>query len=222
MVGGLSSWAYDEARDVYYALSDDQGGTSPPRAPRPGSTRFGSTSPTARSDAGDVTVWTSPRCSGREGQPFPARSLDPEGLTLTRDDTLIITSEGISLPAIPPFVREFDLSGRAVRRERPFPRAFTPSTSTRCTAARASATTSASRRCRRPQRPVPVRRRRERARAGRTGGDPGEEAARRACCATGCEEGSLDRQYVYSTSRSPRSRCRPGGSRSTGSSSCCR
>jgi hypothetical protein len=124
VVGGLSSWAYDEARDVYYALSDDQGGT------------FTSTSTPARfytlrvdvSDgslgAGDVTVVDVTTLLGADGQPFPARSLDPEGLTLTREDTLVITSEGIA-PAIAPFIREFDLSGHQLR-ELPVPGAFIP------------------------------------------------------------------------------------------------
>jgi hypothetical protein len=41
-------------------------------------------------------------------------SLDPEGLTLTAQDTLVVTSEGIATRHIAPFVREFDLSGRQV------------------------------------------------------------------------------------------------------------
>jgi 3-phytase/alkaline phosphatase D len=125
VVGGLSSWAYDEARDVYYALSDDQGGTFTPRSTP---ARFY----TLRVDlsdgtlgAGDVTVVDVTTLLGANGQPFDGRSLDPEGLTLTRDDTLIITSEGIA-PAIPPFVREFDLSGQQIA-VLPVPGAFTPS-----------------------------------------------------------------------------------------------
>ena len=124
VVGGLSSWAYDEARDVYYALSDDQGGTFTPASDP---ARFY----TLRVDlsdgslgAGDVTVVDVTTLRGADGQPFPGRSLDPEGLTLTRDDTLIVTSEGIP-PAIPPFVREFDLSGQQLS-VLPVPGAFTP------------------------------------------------------------------------------------------------
>jgi len=124
VVGGLSSWAYDEARDVYYALSDDQGGTFTPTSDP---ARFY----TLRVDisdgslgAGDVTVVDVTTLLGADGQPFPGRSLDPEGLTLTRDDTLIVTSEGIA-PAIAPFVREFDLSGHQLR-ELPVPGAFIP------------------------------------------------------------------------------------------------
>jgi len=124
VVGGLSSMTYDEQRDVYYAISDDQGGT------------FTSTSTPARFytlrvnvsdgslDAGDVTVLDVTTLLGADGKPFPGRSLDPEGLTLTRDHTLIATSEGIP-PTIAPFVREFDLSGHQLR-ELPVPGAFMP------------------------------------------------------------------------------------------------
>ena len=93
---------------------------SPPRAPRPGSTRLVDL-PDGSLGAGDVTVVDVTTLLGADGQPFPARSLDPEGLTLTRDDTLIITSEGVPavagpppVPAFAPFVREFDLSGRQI------------------------------------------------------------------------------------------------------------
>ena len=125
VVGGLSSLTYDEERDVYYAISDDQG---------PG---FAAGSTPARfytlaidvSDgtlgAGDVTVLAVTTLLGPDGQPFPALSLDPEGLTLTRDDTLVITSEGIPAKGIAPFVREFDLSGQQVD-ELPVPGYYAP------------------------------------------------------------------------------------------------
>lgn len=126
VVGGLSSLTYDADRDVYYALSDDQGaGFTPTSTPA----RFytlkidvsdGTLGP------GDVTVLAVTTLLGADGLPFPAQSLDPEGLTLTRDDTLIATSEGIAARGIPPFVREFDLSGRQVS-ELPVPSYFLPS-----------------------------------------------------------------------------------------------
>lgn len=114
VVGGLSSITYDKARDVYYAISDDQGaGFTPTSTPA----RFY----TLRIDvsdgvlgAGDVTVLAVTTLLGPDGQPFPALSLDPEGITLTRDDTLIVTSEGIATRGIAPFVREFELSGRQI------------------------------------------------------------------------------------------------------------
>lgn len=130
VVGGLSSMAYDARRDVYYALSDDQGaGFTPTSTPA----RFYTLEVDISDgtlDAGDVTVLAVTTLRGPDGQPFPALSLDPEGLTLTRDDRLIITSEGIATQGIAPFVREFDLSGRQIA-EVPVPDYYDPSGGTR-------------------------------------------------------------------------------------------
>jgi 3-phytase/alkaline phosphatase D len=130
VVGGLSSITYDAARDVYYAISDDQG---------PG---FTATSTPARFytldidvsdgslDPGDVTVLAVTTLLRPDGTPFPALSLDPEGLTLTSAGTLIVTSEGLANAGIAPWVREFDLSGRQLD-ELPVPDYYAPSGGTR-------------------------------------------------------------------------------------------
>jgi hypothetical protein len=125
VVGGLSSLTYDAARGVYYALSDDQGaGFTPTSSP----SRFYTLSIDVSDgtlDPGDVQVLAVTTFLGPDGQPFPALSLDPEGLTLTPQDTLVLTSEGISTRGIGPFVREFDLSGRQLA-ELPVPGYFAP------------------------------------------------------------------------------------------------
>ena len=125
VVGGLSSLTYDATRGVYYALSDDQGaGFTPTSSPA----RFYTLSIDVSDgvlDPGDVQVLAVTTFLGPDGQPFPAQSLDPEGLTLTPQDTLVLTSEGISTRGIPPFVREFDLSGQQLA-ELPVPGYFAP------------------------------------------------------------------------------------------------
>ncbi len=125
VVGGLSSLTYDSARGVYYALSDDQGtGFTPTSSPA----RFYTLSIDVSDgvlDPGDVQVLAVTTFLGPDGQPFPALSLDPEGLTLTPHDTLVLTSEGISTRPIAPFVREFDLSGQQLA-ELPVPGYFAP------------------------------------------------------------------------------------------------
>ena len=130
VVGGLSSLTYDAARDVYYALSDDQGaGFTPTSSPA----RFYTLKidlDDGTLDSGDVTVVGVTTLRGPDGQPFPAQSLDPEGLTLTPQDTLIVTSEGIATKGIAPFVREFDLSGQQIA-ELAVPDYFLPSGGTR-------------------------------------------------------------------------------------------
>jgi hypothetical protein len=125
VVGGLSSLTYDPARRVYYALSDDQGaGFTPTSTPA----RFYTLRIDVRDgslDAGDVTVLATTTLRGPDGQPFPALSLDPEGLTLTPRHTLVVTSEGVADKGIPPFAREFDLGGQQLR-ELPVPTYFDP------------------------------------------------------------------------------------------------
>jgi hypothetical protein len=99
IVGGLSSIAYDEKRRVYYSISDDQ------LAP----IRFYTVSIDLRDgrlsngdvDFEDVTTI-----------PYAPSSVDPEGLALTKDRDLIITSEGITNSGIDPFVRRYSLKGR--------------------------------------------------------------------------------------------------------------
>jgi hypothetical protein len=125
VVGGLSSITYDASRDVYYALSDDQGaGFTPTSTPSRFYTLHIDLSDGSL-DAGDVTVLSTTTLLGLDGEPFPAQSLDPEGMTLTPQHTLVVTSEGISNRRIPPFVREFSLAGQELR-DLPVPGYFDP------------------------------------------------------------------------------------------------
>ena len=90
-VGGLSSIAYDEDRGVFYALSDDPSQFQPARF-------YTLTLDIADGalGAGDVHFDAVTRLLDTTGVPFAPGSLDPEGLTLTRNDELVITSEGLS------------------------------------------------------------------------------------------------------------------------------
>jgi hypothetical protein len=119
-VGGLSSIAYDGAGDVFYALSDDPS--------QFGSARFY----TLRVDVsdgsladGDVEFVDVTTLLGPDGQPFAPLSLDPEGLALTKDRTLVITSEGFANRLIDPWLRLFSLDGAQLE-SLPLPDAFLP------------------------------------------------------------------------------------------------
>ncbi|HEX6020576.1 MAG TPA: esterase-like activity of phytase family protein [Solirubrobacter sp.] len=100
VVGGLSSITYDQRNGRYYALSDD-----------PADVRFYTVSLDIRDGRlsdGDVrfekvTRFLSP--------PYSATNVDPEGLVLTADRKLILTSEGIATTGVPPFVRRYNLDG---------------------------------------------------------------------------------------------------------------
>ena len=109
-VGGLSGTAYDAERDVYYALSDDRSQLSPARF-----YTLDIDLSDGALDQGEVTVLKVTTLRGADGQTFPALSLDPEGLALTRSGTLLIVSEGDANARIAPFVREFSLAGPQLR-----------------------------------------------------------------------------------------------------------
>jgi hypothetical protein len=112
--GGLSSITYDAALDVYYVLSDDQVGA-----------RFYTVKIAVGFAAPAVQIVGVTALRDASGQPFAAASLDPEGLTLTKSRTLIVTSEGFASRLIDPWVREFGLDGQQLA-ELPLPNAFSP------------------------------------------------------------------------------------------------
>jgi hypothetical protein len=114
-VGGLSSITYDAARGVFYALSDDQGQLQPARFY---TLRIDPASRTV--DFLAVTTLKAP-----DGQPYPVAGLDPEGLTLTKDGELIVTSEGFAARGIAPWVRRYALDGTFLG-DLPVPGAFLP------------------------------------------------------------------------------------------------
>jgi hypothetical protein len=119
-VGGLSSITYDARRHRYYALSDDPSQFQAARfytvalAVRDGRLTDGDVA------FKDVTTLLAP-----DGNPYPPQSLDPEGLALTRDRRLILTSEGFANTLIDPFVRRYALDG-SFRSSLPVPRPFLP------------------------------------------------------------------------------------------------
>jgi len=113
-VGGLSSIAYDKRRHVFYALSDDQTNV-----------RFYTLRIDVASGVPAVQILAVTTLHDATGQPFAPLSVDPEGLTLTKRDTLVITSEGFATRLIDPWVREFGLDGRQLR-SLPVPSPFLP------------------------------------------------------------------------------------------------
>jgi 3-phytase len=103
VVGGLSSITYDERRGVFYTLSDDQVGT-----------RFytvGLDVRDGRLSNGDVRFENVTTLLAPDGRPYPPGSVDPEGLVLTKDRQLVLTSEGFANTLVDPFVRRYSLRG---------------------------------------------------------------------------------------------------------------
>ena len=117
-VGGLSSITYDARRDRFYAVSDDASQFQPARFYSVGlGLRDG------RLSEGDVRFEDVTTLLAPDGRPYAPFSLDPEGLALTKDRRLILTSEGITNSLIDPFVRLYSLHG-SFRGSLPVPRAF--------------------------------------------------------------------------------------------------
>src|SRR3954452_13917327 len=117
-VGGLSSITYDRRRGVYYALSDDPSQLQP--------ARFYTVALDLRDGrlaGGDVDFRGVTTLLAPDGKPYPLSSLDPEGLALTKDRRLILTSEGFPNSLIDPFIRRYALDG-SFRGSLPVPRAF--------------------------------------------------------------------------------------------------
>ena len=119
-VGGLSSIAYDAELDRYYVISDDQSVIDPARY-----YTFALDVADGNLDPGDVVITDVTTLLDSAGLPFAAASFDPEGLALTKDDQLVITSEGIATRLIPPWVRLFGLDGQQ-EADLPVPLAFIP------------------------------------------------------------------------------------------------
>ena len=119
-VGGLSSITYDPRRNVFYALSDDPSQLQPARFYTVGlGLRDG------RLGDGDVRFEGVTTLLAPDGQPYAPFSLDPEGLALTKDRQLILTSEGFTNSLIDPFVRRYALDGSFLG-SLPVPQPFLP------------------------------------------------------------------------------------------------
>ena len=99
-IGGLSSITYDPKLNVYYTLSDDQSQINPARFYTVGI----DVGPSF--DSSDVHFEAVTTLQKPGGGPYPVGGLDPEGLVLTKDRELILTSEGNTNTLLAPFVRE--------------------------------------------------------------------------------------------------------------------
>ncbi|MGJ3252244.1 MAG: phytase [Elainellaceae cyanobacterium] len=119
-VGGLSGLAYDTANDIYYAIADDRSQFDP--------ARFYTLSidlDDGTLDDGDITFTDVTTLLNEAGEPYAELSLDPEGIALTNDGTIYVSSEGDVNALLDPFINEFSLDGEQ-RDELPIPEKFLP------------------------------------------------------------------------------------------------
>lgn len=118
-VGGLSGITYDSRKNVYYSISDDRSQKAPARFYTLKIDLSGGS--LKKVDVVNVTTLLK-----ADAKPFPELSLDPEGIALTRNGKLFISSEGDVDKLIKPFVNQFSLTGKQLQ-VLPIPPKFLPS-----------------------------------------------------------------------------------------------
>lgn len=126
-LGGLSGITYDPSKGVYYSISDDRSQLNPARF-----YTLDIDLSDGELNTGDVIFENVTTLLNASGQPFAPTSLDPEGIRLTEDGTVFISSEGDveARAQVNPFVNEFSLAGEQLR-ELPVPEKFLPTTGDR-------------------------------------------------------------------------------------------
>jgi 3-phytase len=124
-LGGLSGITYDAANHRFYAISDDRSQFAP--------ARFYTLETQFQEGTGllqDVTFTDVTTLKDAEGNEFPLNSLDPEGIALTNNDTVFISSEGevnISAGRVTnPFINGFSLTTGEQISSLPVPNKFLP------------------------------------------------------------------------------------------------
>lgn len=121
-VGGLSGITYDAANDRYYAISDSRNdGTGPVRfyTLTVDLSSLSASVPEAVNFTGVTTLKDS------SNTPFAPDISDPEGIALTNNGNVFISSEGVfSSTIVQPFVNRFDLATGQQNLEEPIPNKF--------------------------------------------------------------------------------------------------
>lgn len=107
-VGGISGLTYDAANNVYYALSDDRSSINDARF-----YTIGIDLSDGSLDEGDVQFEDATTLLNADSSAFASSSIDPEGIALTDEGTLFISSEGDADNLIDPLIAEFSLDGRS-------------------------------------------------------------------------------------------------------------
>ncbi len=104
-VGGISAITRDRQTESYYLLSDDRSERGPARFY------------TARLEINGeklekVSIEGVTPLKTADGKTYTKGSIDPEGIALSPRNTFFISSEGETKAGVPPFIAEFDRSGK--------------------------------------------------------------------------------------------------------------
>jgi hypothetical protein len=120
-VGGLSGITYDSKNNLYYAISDDPGQKASPRFYT--LTIDLSKGKLTNNDVMPVGVTN---LLDNNNQPFPLNTTDTEGIALTNQDTIFVSSEGHVDRLVNPFIKEFSLASGKTISTLPIPDKFLP------------------------------------------------------------------------------------------------
>ena len=120
-VGGLSGITYDPKNNLYYAISDDPGQKAPPHFYT--LTIDLSKGKLTNNDVMPVSVTN---LLGDNNQPFLPNTTDTEGIALTNQDTIFVSSEGHVDRLVNPFIKEFALASGKTISTLPIPDKFLP------------------------------------------------------------------------------------------------
>ncbi len=120
-VGGLSGITYDGKNNLYYAISDDRGQKAPPRF-----YTFTIDLSKGKLTNNDVIPVGVTNLLNTSNQPFPPNTTDTEGIAITNQDTIFVSSEGDVDKLINPFIKEFALASGKTISTLPIPDKFLP------------------------------------------------------------------------------------------------
>lgn len=123
-VGGLSALTYDRQQQRFYAVSDDRSVFAPARFYTLKLVLNSSDSKPIGIEK--VAVEDVTFLSDQKGKPYPPGSLDTEGIALSPQQTVFISSEGVGRNDNTPFIGEFDVKTGQLRQSLPIPERYLP------------------------------------------------------------------------------------------------
>ena len=116
-IGGLSGITYNPEKQKYYAISDDRSSKAPARF-----YTLKINLDQNKNSEETVTFEDVITLLDETDQPFPTLTLDPEAIAFS-GETLYISSEGDRKRQVQPFIREFSLNGKQLKKF-PIPEKF--------------------------------------------------------------------------------------------------
>jgi len=120
-IGGLSGITYDVRNNLYYAISDDRGQKATPRF-----YTFTIDLSKGKLTNNDVIPVGVTNLLNTSNQPFLPNTTDTEGIAITNQDTIFVSSEGDVDKLINPFIKEFALASGKTISTLPIPDKFLP------------------------------------------------------------------------------------------------